>query len=547
MTGNFVSAAFDGQSAIIGRKRKAPPGPLGPDNAFIGQNPDTGFIHLAPWIEPDPGIANQSLTLGQRRALLAADGSKLLSGAPCASEFTVGACQNGYRESVIWSDLSLPDARTPGAIDPTRTKPPSFSWNVPVSDREDREHERRSHRPKRSHGRKDSDRFLPRSARSPQVAAVGSHVYVVWHETRGDRLPNAWLAVSRDGGRSFRKPVRVSANAEGSVEELHPSVAADQGQVVVAWQEFASARDDDRGRIELARFDPRGRKLSVERVDDSDLSGKWLPAVALSQGTPVVAWIDERDTGPDGEPLEHVYAARANDTGGGFGSSRRVDAGAPVALALHIDNKWAPTIAAAGAQVFLAWADFRNYNWEIFGARSNDGGRSWGTNVRIDDYLADERLNERPTVAFGANGALHAAWTDLRAREPDTNIFYARSADLGATFSPPRQLDDSRVGFNPDRDTPSNQWHPSLAAAGDRLFSAWQDNRLGNNDIFFSQSADGGTTFGASERVDDTGAGQSEQTRPRLTWADGTCYAAWEDDRNGASAIYLGRRSCPLP
>ena len=131
--------------------------------------------------------------------------------------------------------------------------------------------------------------------------------------------------------------------------------------------------------------------------------------------------------------------------------------------------------------------------------------------------------------------------------EPDTNIFYARGANLGTSFSAARPLDDSRAGFDPNRDTPSNQWHPSLAAAGDRLFVAWQDNRLGNNDVFFTTSPDGGTTFAASERVDDTGAGSSEQTRPRVAWAAGACYVAWEDSRNGTSDIYLGRRACPVP
>ena len=43
MTGNFVSATFDGQSAIIGRKRKAPAGPLGPDNAFDRPEPGHGL------------------------------------------------------------------------------------------------------------------------------------------------------------------------------------------------------------------------------------------------------------------------------------------------------------------------------------------------------------------------------------------------------------------------------------------------------------------------------------------------------------------------
>src|SRR5439155_667530 len=127
-----------------------------------------------------------------------------------------------------------------------------------------------------------------------------------------------------------------------------------------------------------------------------------------------------------------------------------------------------------------------------------------------------ERLDERPAIAADRRGHVHVVWTDLRAREPDTNIFYARSDDRGTTFSTNRPLDGSRVGFDVDRSSATNQWHPSLAMAHGQLFVAWQDNRLGNDDIFFTTSADGGATFAPAERVDDTGAGASEQTRPHL-------------------------------
>src|SRR5262245_25203266 len=80
MTGNFIDITFDGQSAILGRKQKASPGPLDGTNAWIGQNPDTGFRALAPWILSDPSIGDPTLTLAARRALLAADGAKLLPG-----------------------------------------------------------------------------------------------------------------------------------------------------------------------------------------------------------------------------------------------------------------------------------------------------------------------------------------------------------------------------------------------------------------------------------------------------------------------------------
>src|SRR5206468_2930302 len=150
-------------------------------------------------------------------------------------------------------------------------------------------------------------------------------------------------------------------------------------RVFVVWQEFVSGHDDDDGRIRIARFGGHGRKRGHDvRVDDVDGAGKWMPAVTLAGRTPVVAWIDERDHGPENEPLEHVYAARGDVAGTVFGPAARVDAGTPVPLALHLDNKWAPTLVADGETVYAAWADFRNYNWDIFFARSADGGRTFG-------------------------------------------------------------------------------------------------------------------------------------------------------------------------
>ena len=522
LTGNFFDTYFDGQSAIIGRKRKAPPGPLGPNNAWVGQNPDTGFAEVGPWIVPDPGIADPSLTLAERRQRLAADGVKLIAGPPCATTLTVGPCVNGYRESVIWEDVQLGQPAGNRRSDRARVQPPVFERSVEVSESEDR----------------------PTAKHAPRVAAYGKHVYAVWHEARRG-LDNVYLAVSRDHGRHFRDPVRVSDNKRGSVMELLPTVTARSGEVVVAWQEFASGRSDDRGRIMLARLDERGRKRGADvRVDDTDAGGKWLAQVALDGDVPVVAWIDERDHGPQDLPLEHVYAARGT-AGGGFGPNVRVDAGAPVPLSAHLDNKWSPAIATSGGKVFVAWSDFRNYNWDVYSARSDDGGLTFGPNVRIDDFQGFERINERASLTIDPLGRVHAAWTDLRAREPDTNIFYARSDNGGASFSPNRQLDDSRAGFDPNRDTPTGQWHPSLVAAGSRLFAVWQDNRLGNNDVFFTSSTDGGSAFAASERVDDTGPGHSEQSRPHLAWSDGRCYVVYEDSRRGTTEVFLARRTCP--
>ncbi|HEV7731076.1 MAG TPA: hypothetical protein VGR62_02895, partial [Candidatus Binatia bacterium] len=308
MTGNLLDITFDGQSAILGRRQKIDPGPLSPDNAWVGQNPDTGFLAVAPWIIPDPGIADGSLTLAARRAALAAAGAPLLpgSGVPCGGSLVVGSCENGYREAVVFADVELPDAVGSVPVDPVREAPPQFSAAVRVNGAEN----------------------APTAQHAPRVASKGNRVVVAWHEAAAGALPNVFLAVSNDGGATFGAPIRVSDNAPGAVAELHPAIAIRGRRVAIVWQEFASGRNDDDGRIQLAWFNVRGSKQGGDvRVDDRDDGGKWLPSIAFAGPRPVVAWIDERDPGPEGEPLEHVYAARAATGGRAFGAAVRVDAG----------------------------------------------------------------------------------------------------------------------------------------------------------------------------------------------------------------------------
>lgn len=527
MTGNLTDITFDGQTAILGRRQKVDPGPLAATNAWIGQNPDTGFLAIAPWIMPDPGILDPMLTLAERRAILADAGRFLRpgSGALCGGDLVVGPCENGYREAVVWTDV---DPEAPRAVDPTRAPPPRFAPSVRVHPAD----------------------ATPTRQEAPVIAAKGDRVFVAWHEW-ANALPTVRLAVSSDGGATFDAPVAVSGRPPGTVAELHPAIAVRGREVAVVWQEFVDGLDDDLGRIMLARFDVRGRPRGAPvRVDDHDGSGKWLPAVTFAGGRPVVAWIDERDQGPEGEALEHVYVARGLARDGGFELAQRVGVGDPVPLAAHLDNEWSPAIHARGRRVHVAWVDFQNYNWDVFSAASADGGRTFAPAVRVDDFPAFERIHARPAIAV-ARGGVHVAWTDLRAREPDTNVFWSQSLDEGVTFTANRRLDDADLGLDPDRDTPSNQWDPDLAADRDRLFAVWQDDREGNNDVYFAIGDGTAGTFGPGERVDDTGDGPSAQTRPRLaTSRHGrrrVCHVVWEDDRDGEPDVRTARRPCGDP
>lgn len=532
LTGNLFDITFDGQSSILGKKTKASPGPLSPGNAWIGQNPDTGFLAVGPWVVDDPGIADSGLTLAERRSELATAGMALLpaSTVACADDLTPGACRNGYREAVIHFDVELPDGDDVLVPPDTNTRvATAFGSNVRVN---------------------GPDGSSPSLQKNPRVIGRQRKVAVVWQDHR-DGLPSIYLATSTDGGATFRPAVKVSDNEPGSVAELLPDVALSGGRVIVVWQEMVSGTDDDRGRIKSTRFSFLGRKVGGDvRVDGGDdASGKWKPAIAASGRHVYVAWIDERDASPAGIPFEHVYFTRSRNGAREFEAPRRIDAGMPVGLSAMLDNKWAPAITAYRRNVLVAWSDFRNYNWDIFATASRDRGETFLPNVRVDDFVPDiERIHHNPAVAIVPRNARHlVSWTDLRAREPDTNIFFAASTNGGATYSANQQLDRSRDEFDPDADTPSNQWSPRLAASGNDVCAAWQDTRLGNNDIFFAASRDGGTSFGSDERVDDTDSGPSNQYNPDVAASrlrrTAVCYVVWEDTRDGDSDIYFASRT----
>src|SRR6266478_1442861 len=133
-----------------------------------------------------------------------------------------------------------------------------------------------------------------------------------------------------------------------------------------------------------------------------------------------------------------------------------------------------------------------------------------------------------------------------------------RSSSPGRTTASATTTSSSRPASTAARPSrPPSAWTTRAQARASRagrdraLFVAWQDDRFGNDDILFTTSFDGGATFAPAERVDDTGAGPSEQSRPSLALAPRgkrrLCYVVWEDDRNGTSDIYLARRACGRP
>ncbi|HEU0003181.1 MAG TPA: carbon-nitrogen hydrolase family protein [Ktedonobacteraceae bacterium] len=103
--GNFFDITFDGQSTIS-MKCDTEPDPacnfVGNDgfaHTVSGEPMKGKFLAMSPWVIEDPGRANPTLSLAERRAALEQVAKQLLPGAARA---------NQYRESVIWADVEIP-------------------------------------------------------------------------------------------------------------------------------------------------------------------------------------------------------------------------------------------------------------------------------------------------------------------------------------------------------------------------------------------------------------------------------------------------------
>lgn len=231
-------------------------------------------------------------------------------------------------------------------------------------------------------------------------AAAGSphrgNVYVAW--TRFDKYGSPdpehrsriYLSRSRDGGRTFNPPVRLSdkpGNAldnSGTVEGAVPAVGP-KGEVYVAW-----AGPDG---ILMDKSEDGGFTFGKD-VRVADQPGGWdYPAAGLARH--------------NGLPVTGCDASRGKHRG----------------------------------SVYVCWADKRNGDSDVFVAASRDGGKTWGGPVRVNnDPLKNGKDQLFAWMAVDpSDGAVNAVFFDRRGNDgpADTRlaVTVARSVDGGQTFA----------------------------------------------------------------------------------------------------------------
>lgn len=189
-----------------------------------------------------------------------------------------------------------------------------------------------------------------------------------------------------------------------------------------------------------------------------------------------------------------------------------------------------PTMVVDDAgRAYCAWQDRRNGDEDIYFAKSTDYGESW-SNPNIIIYSGPEDQTS-PSLAMNFEGTLYIVWEDDR--NPDSDIYFARSFDGGDTWPQPH----FRVNTSGAR-----QSEPAIAVdSSGVIYVVWEDDREGHYDIYFAKSEDRGETW--TDAIDiNSDWKSSTQLDPTIAVdTAGTIYVAWEDQINDDFDIYFGK------
>lgn len=242
-------------------------------------------------------------------------------------------------------------------------------------------------------------------------------------------------------------------------------------------------------------------------TDDAGSGFDYFPqAMTDGKGTWVAVW--ESRTDLDGADTDNdIFFARSTDDGMSWSAPRLIDSSATSDTDLGWDYQPVVMTDGDGTWVVVWWSyedfDGSGSDTDIFFSRSTDNGASWSSSQLIDSLAASDGNEDRhPALMTDGNGVWIVVWASSETfhdASTDRDIFISRSADNGETWSASQLLHSSA-----DSDTGSDN-RPALMTDGSGIWmTVWFSTEdLGgagtDRDIFLSRSTNNGVDWSAPQ------------------------------------------------
>lgn len=323
------------------------------------------------------------------------------------------------------------------------------------------------------------------------------------------------LQLSGDGGRGWVSAMPVPTLPPGADKCYAPEVAFDrEGVLYYLFVGLQGTGNEPMGAFLTTSAD-RGQTFTPPERVLGPLNFAVRMAIDPSTGAKGrlhLVWIhatSDPPLGGFGPPPNPILTAHSDDGGKTF--SEPVMVSDP-----NRELVVAPALAlGADRHVHVAYYDLgddvRDYKglegpvwegtWTLIIASSADGGQKFGPGAVVDDaILPSERVMlvfTMPPPALVAGSAVCLAWTDSREGDPDAVL--RCSEDHGRTWDRLRRLNDDLAGNG------RSQYVPHLSMSDERLDVIFYDRRNDpeslRTDVYYTYSADSGTTFAPNLRV----------------------------------------------
>jgi len=291
---------------------------------------------------------------------------------------------------------------------------------------------------------------------------------------------------SLDGGMTWEPrtiPVIEHAEGPGIPFEDKPYIVADNqpkspyaGNLYVAWTQDRTAdsliqfsRSTDGGLTWSAPLRLSDR-AGLPRDDDGTVQG--FSGVVTPDGALHVIWSD----------TSHIVYAVSRDGGKTFSRNRYIAAAGPsnfmVFNANHANGypqiDMAVDKSTGQPRLYVAWNDYRNGDVDVFCVSSPDGGRTWGSTMRVNSDALHNGADQlfQWLAVDPSSGAVNVVFYDRR-RDPTNravDVVLARSTDGARTF---QNYLLSEHSYDP-KDGEIGEY-TALAAFDGRVYGSWME------------------------------------------------------------------------
>ena len=234
-----------------------------------------------------------------------------------------------------------------------------------------------------------------------------------------------------------------------------------------------------------------------------------LPQMSVSGNNVYVVWNDN-STGKYG-----ILFSKSADGGMTFGT--------PVDISRHIGSSSSPQFAVSGNDVYVVWQGKTTGKYQIIFAKSTDGGATFSAPVNISDNSGDSSYPK--IIASGNN--IYITWS-YTVTGKDYDVLFTKSTDGGTTFSAPVNISNN----------PGDSGLPQMSVSGNNVYITWENNGVGNFEVFVAKSTDNGNTFTIPVNVSNN---PSPSGSPQIVASGNNVYVTWMDDAPGNYDIFVAK------